>query len=173
MTSSRIGAVDAWSMPRHSAVGAGRIDCADFECAHRAPLSRPYARAEEIFRAVFGHRPPWLVMALMTRSRVGAWLGHDVSSAAEIRGEAETNGARIAGWPVHFISDEELVAGRDNPHLDFRVSVMKAADHGSAIISTVCWAHTAGGRAYLAMVAPLHRAGIQRLIAAAVRAGRL
>ena len=171
------GGVDTWAIPRHSAVGAGLIDRADFECAHRAPLAHPDIGVDAIFRAIFAHRPAWLVAALILRSRAGALLGHEVSTDAEIRGTAPPSriapGERIGGWPIQFVSAEELVAGRDNPHLDFRVSVLKAADHRSAIVSTVCWAKTHPGRAYLMAVAPVHRSGVKKLIETAVKHGRL
>lgn len=170
-------AVEAWTTPRHTAIGAARVDGADFDCAHRAPLSRPDMDVREVFLAVFAHRPAWLKAALVARNRVAAAFGLDVATDAEIlRPDARAGlmvGERIGGWPIHFLSDDELVAGRDNPHLDFRLSIMKAADHRSAIVSTLCWVRNAAGRGYLSVVAPLHRIGVRRLIASAVEHGRL
>jgi hypothetical protein len=170
-------AVETWTAPRHSAIGASRIDGADFECAHRVPLVKPDIAVTDIFHAIFAHRPFWLKRMLLVRNRIAASCGLETSSDEDVlrigRRTAFAVGELIGGWPVHFLSDVELVAGRDNQHMDFRLSIMKAADNRSAIVSTVCWTRNPPGRAYLAVVAPLHRIGFRALISAAIEGGRL
>jgi hypothetical protein len=173
----RVSAVEMWTTPRHSAIGATMVDRADFDCAHRAPLTRREVEMTDVFHAVFSHRPAWLNTLLIARNRFAAVSGLETSSDAEVldrtRGSTFAVGDKIGGWSIFFLSDEELVAGRNNAHLDFRVSIMKSADRRCAIISTVCWAHGAPGRAYLALVTPFHRVGVKALISSAVAQGRL
>ena len=84
-------------------------------------------------------------------------------------------GDKIGPWPVFFIGDDEIIAGRDNKHMDFRLSVLKAAEADAAhvVVSTVCSVHNLFGRIYLFAIVPFHRAGVKGLLARAVRAGRL
>lgn len=170
-------AVEPWTTPRHSAIGATLVDRADFDCAHRVPLTRPDMAMTDVFHAVFAHRPVWLNAAIIARNRCAAAFGLETSSDAEVvnRTPASTFavGEKIGGWPIFFLSDDELVAGRNNAHLDFRLSIMKSADRRSAIISTVCWTRDLPGRMYLTLVAPFHRVGVKALIASAVAQGRL
>ncbi len=37
-------------------------------------------------------------------------------------------GDRIGPWPIFPISQKEIVAGRNNKHLDFRLSVLKCRE---------------------------------------------
>ena len=70
---------------------------------------------------------------------------------------------------------DELVAGRNNKHLDFRLSVLREPDRSpaSAVVSTVCTVHNLYGKLYLFFIVPFHRRGVKLLMARAVAAGRL
>ena len=84
-------------------------------------------------------------------------------------------GDKIGPWPVFFVGEGELIAGRDNGHMDFCLSVLKVrkGDAADVVVSTVCAVHNVFGRIYLFLIVPFHRAGVQRLLARAVQAGRL
>jgi Protein of unknown function (DUF2867) len=84
-------------------------------------------------------------------------------------------GETIGVWPLFALTEAELVAGRDNKHLDFRLSVLKETEGSvpSAVISTVCVVHNLFGRVYLFFVVPFHKWGIRWLISNAMAAGRL
>ncbi len=84
-------------------------------------------------------------------------------------------GEKIGVWPIFSLSEEEVVAGRDNKHLDFRVSVLKLADGegSSMVVSTVCAIYNLSGKLYLFFVAPFHRYGVRKLMANAIAARRL
>ena len=50
-------------------------------------------------------------------------LWHDNGQLAE---EIHTKeGDKIGPWPVFFVGENEIIAGRDNKHMDFRLSVLK------------------------------------------------
>ena len=101
------------------------------------------------------------------------WL-HDHLVAA---GEFALLAARKAErpWPIYYLGESELIAGRDNKHLDFRLSIHthKSGQATFATVSTVCRAHNQFGRVYLRVIAPFHKWGVKRLLARAVSAGRL
>lgn len=71
----------------------------------------------------------WIKVALMKRNRVAAWCGLDAPSAQEILNPQFKRdyaiGDTIGVWPIFALTETELVAGRDNTHLDFRVPVLK------------------------------------------------
>ena len=84
-------------------------------------------------------------------------------------------GDKIGPWPIFFIGDNELVAGRNNKHLDFRLSVLKVmeGDAASVVVSTVCSVHNVFGKIYLFFIVPFHRTGVRSLMSNAVAAKRL
>ena len=71
--------------------------------------------------------------------------------------------------------ENEIIAGRDNKHMDFRLSVLKVRSDNAAdvVVTTVCSVHNPFGRIYLFLIVPFHRAGVQGLLARAVRDSRL
>src|SRR5262249_48043429 len=81
----------------------------------------------------------------------------------------------IGVWPIFALTETEIIAGRDNRHLDFRVSVLKRREgqQATVTVSTICTVHNLFGRIYLAVVVPFHKRGVPRLLANAVSAGRL
>jgi len=172
-------AVVACDVPAQSALPRGVVEDAWFRDAYRAPRTRASAGVVDIFWAIFGHYPAWMKAALLLRNSLASWCGLDVPSAQQVlRPEVRPRyavGDTIGVWPIFHLSDSELIAGRDNKHLDFRLSVLKQADDGtgSVVVSTVCQVHNLFGKLYLFFVVPFHRWGMQRLMRRAVAAGRL
>ena len=166
-------------IPAASRIDPALVSAAFFRHACFAPLQRETISSAECFNAIFGHRPTWMKLVLTGRNALASLAGLEAPAAGDLfKADVDTGyrvGDRIGVWPIYAISDDELVAGRDNSHLDFRVSVMRttAAGRRSVVVSTVCVTHNAFGRAYLRGVIPFHRWGLRRLVASAVEAGRL
>lgn len=167
------------TLPVDTAIDQELVEGAFFTDSYRVPLTHGDPSVVDIFFAVFGHHPAWLKALLLLRHRVGAWFGLKAASTAEVltptRAESYRVGQNIGPWPIYFLGEGELVAGRDNRHLDFRLSVLKhsAGQANFAIVSTVCRTHNWFGRVYLRLVAPFHKWGVQRLLSRAAQAGRL
>jgi Protein of unknown function (DUF2867) len=169
----------ACELPANSALDVQWVATAYFRDAYRAPLSRPSASVIDLFFGVFGHHPAWMKFFLIVRNRIASAVGLEAPSASDIihidRKSFYQVGDTIGVWPIYVLSDTELIAGRDNKHLDFRLSVLKDghAVNASIVVSTVCSVHNRFGKVYLFFVVPFHRWGVQRLLARAVAAGRL
>ena len=150
-----------------------------FQDSYRAPLQRPGASMADIFAAIFAHHPAWMKAALIARNRVARFCGLEAPSASEILhpafGRSPAVGDTIGVWPIYALTDTELVAGRDNKHLDFRVSIFKDfREHApSVVVSTFCTVHNWFGKVYLFFIVPFHRWGVRQLLSRAVAAGRL
>ena len=166
-------------VPSDSALSRDLIRSAWFHDSYRVPLVRPGLSIVDIFFALFGHTPRWMKALLITRNTIARWCGLEAPTAAEIltptvRGSYSV-GDKIGPWPIFFISDHEIVAGRNNKHLDFRLSVLRVRDGGaeSVVVSTVCSVHNLSGKIYLFFIVPFHRSGVRSLMANAVAAKRL
>jgi Protein of unknown function (DUF2867) len=166
-------------IPADSVLSRDLIRTAYFRDSYRVPLTRQGLSIVEIFFAVFGHRPLWMTALLIFRNGIARLFGLEVPTVAEIVNPAvrETYavGEKIGPWPVFHIGENEIVAGRNNKHLDFRLSVLRVmeGDAASVVVSTICSVHNVFGKIYLFFVAPFHRRGVQSLMSGAVAAKRL
>jgi hypothetical protein len=165
-------------VPSHSALGTNLIERADFRDAYRAPLSRPDLSVIELFFGIFARRPLWMSLMLIARNKAAALAGLEVPTTAEIMTMEKRDhyvvGEKIGPWPIFFLGPDELVAGRDNKHMDFRVSVMKLQDgRPSVVVSTLCMVRNRFGRHYLSLVIPYHKFAVRRQMANALAERRL
>ena len=147
--------------------------------SRRAPLSRMELGIFDIFFGIFAHRPLWMKLLLVVRNKVAFFAGLDAPTASELLHveikDRYAVGEKIGVWPIFSLSEDEVVAGRDNKHMDFRLSVLKVADGDgpSVVVSTVCTVHNLSGKIYLFFIVPFHRYGVRRLMANALAARRI
>jgi hypothetical protein len=166
-------AVPAASKVRRAVKGVHFCD------AYQAPLSRAMS-VEDASRAIFGHASS-LGRALMT---VRGWMVRPFGllhpTREQMRAGEENRqrlplrvGERVGIFTVHSIEPQELIAGEDDRHLDFRVSVFKAADGATVTLSTVVHINNLLGRVYIALIKPFHKLIVRSMLQNAVDAGRL
>jgi hypothetical protein len=166
-------------VPSGSLLGREVIEQAYFRDSYRAPLSRSELGIVDVFFGIFAHHPLWMKLLLIVRNKIASLAGLDAPTASdilhvEIR-DRYAVGDKIGVWPIFSLSENEIVAGRNNKHMDFRLSVLKVPDGDttSVVISTICTVHNLSGKVYLFFVAPFHRYGVRKLMANALTAGRL
>ena len=166
-------------VPAASALDRELVRTCDFRDSYRVPLSRPELGVADIFFALFGHTPFWMKAMLVVRNALARLAGLEAPTVAEIMTpqvrDSYRVGDKIGPWPVSFVGENEIIAGRDNKHMDFRLSVLKVRrdDAAEVVVSTICSVHNLFGRIYLSLIVPFHRAGVQGLLARAMQAGRL
>lgn len=99
-------------------------------------------RAAEIITAF----PPWVRTLMMFRRVLTAPFGlsNDGPSAAD----------KVGPFPVEIDTSDELIAGFDDKHLNFRVSVISR--NGRVTLASWVHTHNIGGRAYLKAIMPFH-----------------
>ncbi len=166
-------------IPSSSALSRDLIRNARFHDSYRAPLVRTELPIVDVFFALFGHAPLWMKLLLIVRNAAARLFGLEVPTIEEITRplirDAYRVGEKIGPWPIFFIADNEIVAGRDNKHMDFRLSVLKTIDGetASVFVSTVCTVNNVFGQVYLFFIVPFHRRGVQALMSNALAAERL
>ena len=166
-------------VPSGSMLGRKLIEHAYFRDAYRAPLSRSELGIADVFFGIFAHHPLWMKLLLIVRNKVASLAGLDAPAASEILHveirDRYAVGEMIGVWPIFSLSDDEVVTGRNNQHLDFRLSVLKVRDGDgtSVVVSTICTVHNLAGKLYLFFVVPFHRYGVRKLMTNALAARRL
>lgn len=116
---------------------------------------------EILWRFVISQQPSWIGWLTNVRDTIVACFGLKTAKHLATLSE-EANGDRIAFFKVYGKSESEIVLGEDDKHLDFRLSVLCSPDlsptlGGQLTVSTVVHCHNLLGRAYLSIIAPLHR----------------
>jgi hypothetical protein len=150
-----------------------------FRDSYRVPLSRSELGIVDIFFAIFAHHPLWMKLLLIVRNKVASLAGLDAPTASEILHvkikDRYTVGEKIGVWEIFWLSEDEVVAGRNNKHMDFRLSVLKVpdGDRTSVVVSTICSVHNLSGKLYLFCIIPFHRYGVRKLMTNALAARRL
>ena len=166
-------------IPTISALDRATVERAWFSDSYKASLSKTQSSVIDNFFAIFGHRPVWMNRILILRNRIAKLCGLEVATDTQVINaqiaEYYAVGDTIGPWPIFALSETELIAGRNNGHLDFRLSVLRVPDGmaGSVIVSTVCTVHNLFGKIYLFFIIPFHKWGVQKLITNAAAAGRL
>jgi hypothetical protein len=167
------------SLPGQSVLQTSFAPGAYFQDAYRASLGDSRTSVVKSFVAIFGHRPTWMKLVMVFRNWVANLFGIEAPTASEVMNpifsERYFVGQKIGAWPIFSISETELVAGRNNKHLDFRLSILRVVEGeaSSVVVSTVCQVHNAFGKVYLFFVVPVHKRGVQWLIKSAIASGRL
>jgi len=166
-------------IPSGSALSRDLVQNAYFHDSYRAPLTRPGLGIVDIYAAILGHAPLMLKLLLIVRNAVVRPFGLKAPPASEIMYSrfktGHAVGDSIGRWRIFFISDDEIIAGGDDRHQDFRVSVLRQrnAETASVVVTTICTVHNAFGKIYLFFVIPFHRYGVRKLMLNAVAAQRL
>jgi hypothetical protein len=133
--------VTATELPAHSLLGE-RVASTDFlDCYCVASDLSPRRAAE-----VITDFPGWARFLLHIRRIVTSPFGlsNDGPSAPD----------KVGVFPVETETGRELIAGFNDKHLDFRVSVISQDDQ--VFLATWVHPHNIGGRLYLKTILPFH-----------------
>ncbi|WP_234848948.1 DUF2867 domain-containing protein [Sinorhizobium medicae] len=142
--------------PAESSI-AGAYDGADlvdaFATTFRAGIPRD---PDAVARAILD-RPAWWVRCLLAaRDMIVARFG--LKTTGDLQRNARASGS-IGFFPVLSRSENELVLGVDDRHLDFKVSILlfwEEENDFKVVVTTVVHCHNILGRAYLRLIRPFH-----------------
>lgn len=166
-------------VPAGSVLDRTMVGNSDYHDSYSVSLSHLELGIVDIFYRIFAHVPFPAKGLLIIRNKLASLIGLEAPAASEVlHVEIKTRyavGDKIGVWPIFFLGESELVAGRDNRHMDFRLSVLKVSDGDaiSVVVTTVCTVRNRFGKYYLRTIVPFHRRGLQRLLSNAVAANRL
>lgn len=166
-------------VPASSVLDRALVGNSDYHDSYSVRLSHLELGIVDIFYRIFAHVPFQAKALLIIRNKLASLIGLEAPTASEVLHVEIKNthavGDKIGVWPTFFLGESELVAGRDNKHMDFRLSVLKVSDGDAVnvVVTTVCTVRNRFGKYYLRTIVPFHRRGLQRLLSNAVAANRL
>ena len=151
----------------------------DYADAYRVKLPSAGTRTgdrdiDSVARAMFSAAPGWVELLLRLRDRLVGLIGLKTAppnARRDLACAALQPGDTLGLFKVFRRSDDEILMGEDDRHLDFRVSVLLQSqdDERWAVITTVVRFNNWLGRAYFLPVRPLHRLIVPAMMRNAVR----
>ena len=146
------------SMIHHELHGASFYDC------HRISIGISDVPALALYLKTVGQTPAWVDRLMRLRNTVVQWVGlKNLGTLSRI----DTNrpldsyvvGDRIGIFTLLAVSDQEVILGDSDKHLDVKVSVLKQSegDKRHMAMSTVVHVHNTLGRIYMFFVGPAHK----------------
>lgn len=162
--------VEAVALPDRSLIAS--VPFHDYTDAFRVRVDEAAFPDVDALARAFGDRVPAWIRALMwIRDGFAGLVGLKRSTDAPATG----NDALVVGNSIGFFrivarNEDEIVAGEDDSHLDFRVSFLRGRDDVGAFVtvSTVVRFNSAVGRAYFVPVGPFHRRVVPAMMRAAL-----
>ncbi len=136
------------------------VRAGDFLDCYATDIERTGLPMEEIAQRIFIGLPAWINALLATRDLGVRVFG--LKTTAQLPTNNDRRSPVKVGEPINFlcvrsISENEILLGEDDAHLDFKISVFReTAD--SQRISLATWVHTHNrlGRVYLRAIARFH-----------------
>lgn len=132
--------------------------------------SPPAADMRRLAMLALGDPPAWFRTLLAIRDRAMRPLG--IKPSREVR-EGRPSEDRVDFFPILQETENEIILGEDDRHLDFRLSLLRIrADGATRIVATTAVrVHNRLGRAYIAVIRPFHHLVARRSMARLAAAG--
>lgn len=146
----------------------------DFLDGQWVPLPHPAPDAADLTIATFFNMPGWVKGLLALRDVLVTPLGLKTGRPDDLRPPTCTailDRSHAGVFAVQSATDDEVILGTDDKHLDFRVSILRSVPGDYAAMSTWVRPHNVLGRTYLAGVYPFHRIIVARCLANAPNLG--
>lgn len=144
-------------LPQRALPAANWADCYALEVRGRK------LTAIDAARMAIGHFPAWARLLLRVRDIVAGWLG--LKTAGH---HAPGSVPMVGMFPIISQSDEQVVLGFDDRHLDFRIVIDVRGlgdDRQRVSATTLVYRKILLGRIYLALITPFHKLIVVSMLA--------
>jgi hypothetical protein len=153
--------IQAQSIPQDSEI-AEFAKAAHFADCYVAPNPWPERSAMALFMQTVGNTPSWVNALMSLRNRIVGLFGlKNLGALGDVRAVADYRiGDRMGIFTLLFQTENEVILGDLDKHLEVRVSVRKMqSDSGAALlaVSTAVHEHNVLGRIYMFFVGPIHK----------------
>lgn len=140
----------------------------DFEDAYAFHTPVSLDCMEEVYIKIFNTAPPWVMYAMRLRnwlvSPFGLKTAIDKNQMPSVR-----EGEKVGIFRIYKVSENEVIAGEDDKHLNFRVSVhrnLKA--HSTITVSTMVQYNNVFGKIYMTIIAPFHKMVVKSILKSSI-----
>jgi hypothetical protein len=147
----------------------GEIDYVD---AFKVKLSDNTQKVDSLYMAIFNHVPKWVNVLMGLRNKIVGVFGLDTGDGSKQKEiKSLTVGDKHGVFKIFDIQPNEIIAGEDDKHLDFRVSVLKNDDY--LILSTLVHYNSGFGKVYFFIIKPFHKVVVKVMMRNALKTKRI
>ncbi len=125
---------------------------------------------EDITKLVFATMPQWVVSLLKFRNVLVKIIGLK-SEKPEDYNEDFKIGGYMGFFKIIYITDNEVILGANEDHLNFRALVKRnSSERFNVIVTTLVEYNNKTGKMYMSFVKPFHRIVVKNMVKQAYKA---
>ncbi|MCV9388730.1 DUF2867 domain-containing protein [Reichenbachiella ulvae] len=118
----------------------------------------------DIAKSIFGTGPKWIVQLLKLRNKIVGPLGLKTGEAPDLTKDLKV-GSTLGLFKVFQISDEQIIMGEDDNHLNFRVQISnKGTAENNIHVTTTVEINNWLGKIYFTFIRPIHPIVVKSLL---------
>ncbi len=141
-----------------------KFDTIDFQDAYAFNTHNNSLNIRELYTSIFSTTPKWVDNLMKLRNKLVSIFG----LKTEMRHNTNVDfkvGDKIGIFTIYDILDDEIIAGENDKHLDFRVSVFREVNTTIKItVSTIVKYNNWFGKLYFSIVAPFHKLVVKSVV---------
>jgi hypothetical protein len=135
---------------------------ANYQDAYSFNVKNDQIDIRKLYLSIFSTTPKWVDFLMSLRNNIVRYFGLKTETKLNEKTTFEV-GDKIGIFKIYNIIENEIIAGEDDKHLDFRVSVYKTSN-STVIVSTLVMYHNLFGRIYFFVIAPFHKLIVKSIL---------
>lgn len=151
------------TLPKNSIIN-NFIKRNDYEDCYSFTVQNNHKSIRELYISIFSSAPKWVEDMTKLRNKIVRLFG----LKTEMNSNENTNfqvGEKIGIFKIYAIQEDEIIAGEDDKHLEFRVSIHRIVEEETTLsISTLVQYNNWFGKLYFFVVKPFHEIVVKSLI---------
>jgi len=135
----------------------------DYSDAFTITHINPKLSLQEAYIQMFSNPPKWIKILMKIRNSLVSFIGlkHDLDTSGIDTPQFKI-GKIVGMFSLYYISNNEIIAGEDDKHLDFRVSLLKHED--TLTVSTFVKYNNLFGKVYMFFITPMHKIVVKNMM---------
>jgi len=131
------------------------IDPIDYADTFKMQVENQNISTESIYIDMFSTLPKWINQLMFVRNKIVGVFGLKVESLMSKKVTTLKVGEKIGMFTIFAISEKEVIAGEDDKHLNFRVSILRVGEE--VMVSTFVKYNNLFGKVYMSLIIPFHQ----------------
>ena len=145
------------------------IDRNDYEDCYSFTIPNNTKSIQELYISIFSSAPKWGDKLMTLRNKIVHLFGLKTEMTKNLDSQFEV-GDKIGIFTIYDIQENEIIAGENDKHLDFRVSILRIVNKETKVfVSTLVQYHNWFGKLYFFIVKPFHKIVVKSLIKKAAK----
>ena len=156
------------SIPSNSIL-KNQFDKIDFQDSFSFYIQNNKMSINELYIAIFSTAPKWIENLMKLRNKIVLLMGLKTEMKRIENFDFEV-GDKVGIFKIYKIEDQEIIAGENDKHLDFRVSIFREITEESKItVSTIVKFNNKFGKFYMTLISPFHKMVVRSLLKKSVK----